>query len=164
MAQPRLWAVNSRGARKLSERFATSGAFPAGHIRGRHIQHPKPLSTSSRSGNHASPCKGSTQPDRRAHAPAIAADSLGKAFCGVFHLRPPSLPMLGDSATPQRRNSPSSFTKAAAAGIRESQDVPSHSCLRFWGDQRHSLHSPPQLLLSKDSIQDFACMGLGGGT
>lgn len=142
-AQARLWAVNSRGASKLSEGFATRVVpfLPVTSMAGTSST-PSHASTSSRSGNHASPCKGSTQHDRRAYAPVIAADSLAKAFCWVFHLQPPSLSMLGDSAPPQRRNSPSSFTKAAAASTRESQDVPSHSCMRFWGDQRHYLTVP----------------------
>lgn len=83
-----------------------SGAFPAGHIHSRRIQHPKPLSTSSRSGNHASPCKGNTQPDRRAHAPAVAADSLAKAFCWVFHLQPPAFLCSGTLLLPSAENPP----------------------------------------------------------
>lgn len=83
-----------------------SGAFPAGHIHGRHIQHPRLLSTSSRSGSHASPCKGSTQPDRRAHAPAVAADSLAKAFCWVFHLQPPAFLCSGTLLLPSAENPP----------------------------------------------------------
>lgn len=109
----------------------TGGAFPSGPIHGTHVQHHKPLSTISRSGNHVSPCTGSTQPGRRAHAPAIAADSLAKAFCCVFHLQHPSLPVLRDSAPPQHRNSPSVFTKAAAASIRESQDAHAQSRMGF---------------------------------
>lgn len=31
----------------------TSGAFPTGDVHGRHMEYPKPLSTSSRSGNHS---------------------------------------------------------------------------------------------------------------
>lgn len=137
-----------------------SAAFPSGHSHGRHIQHPKVLSTSSRSGNPVSPCKGSRQPDRRAHASAIAADSLAKALCWVFYLQPLSLPVLGDSAPPQRRNSPTSFTKAAAVSSRESQDVPPHSRMGFWGT-KDTLSQSPTASLVQGQHSGFCLHGAG---
>lgn len=100
----------------------TSGAFPESPIRGTHIQHHKLLSTISRSGSHMSPCMGSTQPGRRAHAPAIAADSLAKAFCCIFHLQPPSLPILCSSPAQKLAHC---FHKS---GSCQHQRVPRHLC------------------------------------